>query len=199
MTDLAEMVQEAAEFGRTIRFRGRADIVALERARWRELERLSLEGDPETQAALNRFLVRHGHVLARIVSHNLVTTAGLNHTLTAALPNGAWFVGQKGAGTVSASDTMASHAGWSELSTYTQATRPALVLSTPSGGSANNTASLAIFTAPTGGLTFHGWLVVNTSNKGGATGTLYSAANHSSPQAIAAGSALRQTLTATAA
>ena len=198
MTDLAEMVQEAAEFGRTIRFRGRADIVALERSRWRELERLSLEGDPETQAALNRFLTRHGHVQARILSHNLVTTAGLNHTLTASLPNGSWYVGQKGTGTVSASDTMASHAGWLELTTYTQSTRPALTLSTPSGGSANNSASPAVFTAPTGGLTFYGWLVANSATKGGTTGTLYSAANHSSSQAITAGSALRQTLTATA-
>lgn len=198
MTDLAEMVQEAAEFGRTIRFRGRADIVALERSRWRELERLSLDGDLETQAALNRFLTRHGHVQARILSCNLVTTAGLNHTLTATLPNGSWYVGQKGTGTVSASDTMASHAGWSELTTYTQSTRLALTLSTPSGGSANNSASPAIFTAPTGGLTFYGWLVANNSTKGGTTGTLYSAANHSSSQAITAGSALRQTLTATA-
>lgn len=198
MTDLTAMVQEAAEFGRTIRFRGRAEVWGLEQRYWRELERLSLDGDPETQAALNRFLERYGHVRARILSHNLVTTAGLNHTLTATLPNGSWYVGQKGTGTVSASDTMASHAGWSELTTYTQATRPALTLSTPSGGSANNSAGPAIFTAPTGGLTFHGWLVANNSSKGGTTGTLYSAANHGSPQAIAAGSALRQTLTATA-
>ena len=75
----------------------------------------------------------------------------------------------------------------------------ALTLSAPSGGSANNSAGPAIFTAPTGGLTFYGWLVANNSSKGGTTGTLYSAANHGSPQAITAGSALRQTLTATAA
>ncbi len=197
MTDLTAMVQEAAEFGRRVRFRGRADIVSLERSHWRQLERLSLDGDPETQAALNRFLDRYGHVTARIASRNLVTTAGLNHTLSAALPNGSWFVGQKGAGAVSSSDTMASHAAWSELTTYTQTTRPALTLSTPSGGSASNSASPAIFTAPTGGLTFTGWFVVNSSGKGGTTGTLYSAANHGSAQAILAGSALRQTLSAT--
>lgn len=198
MTGLIQMVHEAAEFGRVVRLRGRADVIALERAHWRELERLSLEGDPETQAALNRFLDRRGHVLARTFSRNLVTTAGLNHTLSASLPNGAWFVGQKGAGAVSASDTMASHGAWSELTDYTQTTRPALTLSTPSGGSANNAAGPAIFTAPTGGMTFTGWFVANSSGKGGTTGTLYSAANHTAPQAILEGSALRQTLTATA-
>lgn len=197
MTDLAGMVQEAASFGRVVRFRGRAEVIGLERRHWRQLERLSLDGDAETQAALSRFLDRCGHVMARSVSRNLVTTAGLNYTLSTTLPNGSWYVGQKGSGTVAAADTMASHAGWSELTTYTQATRVALTLSTPSGGSANNSSGPAIFTAPTGGLTFHGWLLVNNSSKGGALGALYSAADHSAPQAIAAGSALRQTLTAT--
>jgi hypothetical protein len=196
MTDFAAFVREAAAAGMEVRFRGRAEIVAVGRAHWRELERLSLEGDPETQAALSRFLDQRGHVLARAVSRNLVTTAGKNYALSAILPNGSWFIAQKGAGTIAVGDTMASHAGWTELTTYTQATRPALTLSTPSAGSANNSANVAIFTAPTGGLTMNGWLLANSSTKGETASTLYSAADHSSPQAILAGAALRQSLTA---
>lgn len=197
MSDLSAIVQEAAAFGHEVRFRGMAEVYVLE-PRWqRELERLSLEGDPETQAALDRLLLTCGHPTARVRSNNLITTAGKNFALSAILPNGAWYVLQKGAGTIAAGDTMASHAGWSELTTYTQAARPALTLGTPAGGSADNSGAVAIFTAPTGGLTFNGWGIVNNASKGGTAGTLYSAADHSAPQAIAAGAALRQTLTAT--
>jgi len=196
MSDLAAMVQEAAVLGHEVRFRGMAEVYALERRWWRELERLSLEGDRDTQAALDRFLTACGHPVARVRSSNLITTAGKNFALSAILPNGSWYVLQKGTGTVASGDTMASHAGWAELTTYTQAARPALTLGTPVAGSADNSASVAIFTAPTGGLTFFGWGIVNNASKGGTTGTLYSAADHSSSQAVAAGAALRQTLTA---
>lgn len=179
-----------------VRFTGRSEVVAMPAKYWRELERLSLEGDPETQRALDR-LLNKGFVLRRAVARNLVTTAGKNYAGSTLLPNGSWFVGQKGSGSVSAADTMASHAAWTELTTYTQATRPALTLGSWSGGVADNSANPAIFTAPSGGLTFHGFFVVNASGKNGTTGTLYSVADHSGSQAISAGQALRQTLTAT--
>ena len=181
------------------RFRGRAEVIAVPRMWQAELERLSYEGDLDTQQRLNALLNKRGFVLRRASARNLVTTAGKNYAGALLLPNGTWFVGQKGSGAVSASDTMSSHAGWSELTTYTQAARPALTLGSWSAGVADNTSSPAIFTAPSGGLTFHGFIVVNNSTKGGTSGTLYSVADHSSPQAISAGLALRQTLTATVA
>ena len=45
-----------------------AEVYALERRYWRELERLSLEGDLETQAALDRFLLTCGRPVARVRS-----------------------------------------------------------------------------------------------------------------------------------
>jgi hypothetical protein len=180
-----------------VSFRGLAEVWSLPPDRWRELEQLSQGGDPDSQAALDRLVQRHGHLQSRVRSQNLTTTAGMNYAIPALLPNGSWFIGAKGAGAAAVGNTMSSHAGWSELTTYTQTARPALTLGTPSGGVASNSSNVALFTAPTGGMTFNGWFVCNSSTKGGATGTLISVADHSSPQALAAGIALRQTLTVT--
>ena len=180
-----------------IRFRGIAEIVALPQSCWREMERLSHGADPDTQAALDRFLRRHGHILHRVRSQNLTTTAGKNYAVPALLPNGSWFIGAKGTGTPVAGDIMASHAGWSEITTYTQTTRPALTLGAASGGVADNSGAVAVFTTPSAGLTYNGWFVVNSSTKGGTTGTMISVADHSSPQVLAAGGVLRQTIVAT--
>ena len=47
-------------------------------------------------------------------------------------------------------------------------------------------------------MTFTGWFLVNNATKGNTTtGTLISVANHASPQVLAAGIVLRQTLVAT--
>lgn len=180
----------------TVRFHGIADVVALPQRCWREMDRLSYGGDPDTQAALNRLLIQ-GHILHRVRSRNLTTTAGLNYAVPTLLPNGSWFIGAKGTGTPQVGDTMSSHATWSELTTYTQSTRPALTLGATSGGVASNSAAVALFTTPTGGLTFTGWFLVNNATKGNPTGTLISVANHASPQVLAAGIVLRQTLVAT--
>ena len=60
---------------------------------------------------------------------NLTVTTGLNKLLDATLKTGlaspAWYVLLKGNGTVVAGDTMASHSGWSELTPYSDANRPA--------------------------------------------------------------------------
>ncbi|MBX7106797.1 MAG: hypothetical protein K1X57_22165, partial [Gemmataceae bacterium] len=107
------------------------------------------------------------------------------------------FVLAKDAGAVANGNTMASHSPWLELTTYTQSTRPGLTMGAWSSGQADNSAAVAIYTTPAGGLTYGGWGVVDASTKGGATGNLISVANHGSPQALAAGVALRQTLVAT--
>ena len=113
-------------------------MVALPQNCWREMDRLSHRGDPDTQAALNRLLQQRGHICHRVRSRNLTTTAGLNYAVPALLPNRGWFIGVKGPGTPVVGDTMSSHGSWSELTTYTQSTRPALTLGTASGGVASN-------------------------------------------------------------
>jgi hypothetical protein len=87
------------------------------------MERLSLAADPESQAALNSLLDRRALRKGRLVARNLTTTAGLTNIGATYFPNGSWFVFPKGAGSVSAADTMASHAAWSEITAYQQPTR----------------------------------------------------------------------------
>ena len=104
--------------------------------------------------------------------HNLVTTAGLNDLLTQYFKGSAYtaafYVGVTGATpTFAAGDTMASHAGWTESSAYSQATRPALTLGTAASGSIDNSASKAQFSI--NGTAF----LVTNSTKGDTTGTLY--------------------------
>lgn len=190
-------VDELGAAGLPVRFRGIAEVVAVPQAHWRDLDRLSREADPDTQVALDRFLKRYGHVQSRVRSANLITDVGLNVAGGLIFPAGKWFVLAKGTGSPSNSDTMASHAGWSELTTYTQSTRPALTLGSWSGGVADNSAAVAIFTTPLAGLTYYGWGVVDAAAKGGTSGSLISVADHGSPQALSGGVALRQTLVAT--
>ena len=59
---------------------------------------------------------------------NLVVTTGKNDLLNkyflGSAYTAAFYVGLKGTGTIAAGDTMASHAGWSEITGYSNATRP---------------------------------------------------------------------------
>lgn len=109
--------------------------------------------------------------------HNLVTEAGRTYLTGAGLLGAAalaaWYVGlTDGTPTVAAGDTMAAHPGWSEVTAYSEATRP--VWSGVAGGtpgSATNSAARAVFTA-NAGATIGGLFLSSDSTKGGAAGTL---------------------------
>lgn len=110
---------------------------------------------------------------------NLVVATGLNElisqTFKASSYTAAWYVGlTDSTPTVAAGDTMASHAGWVEVTDYSEGTRPALTLGTVSGGSANNSASKATFSI-NGTATIGGCFVANNSTKGGTSGVLFGA------------------------
>jgi hypothetical protein len=109
-----------------------------------------------------------------------------------------WGVGLKGTGTALAADTMSSHSSWSEITDYTQSTRPAIVLGTPSAGSVDNTASKADFSI-NGTTTIYGAFLVNASAKGGTGGTLYGVVDFGSSRAVISGDTLTVTVTLTAA
>lgn len=109
---------------------------------------------------------------------NLVTDEGLNYLLDAGLSAGtpvtSWFVGLTGASpTVAAGDTMASHAGWTEVVAYTEATRPAWTDGGVTAKSVSNSGSPATFTINANGTGIGGAFLVSNSTKGGSTGTLY--------------------------
>lgn len=136
---------------------------------------------------------------------NLVTNAGLDDLLDKYLKGSAYtasfFVGlTDGTPTTAAADTMASHAGWVEVTAYDEATRPALTLGAVSGQSVSNTASKADFTVSTNGTTIGGGFITTVNTKGGTTGTLYSvAAFAAGNKALDDGDTLSVTVTLTAA
>src|SRR5574343_541174 len=70
--------------------------------------------------------------------HNTVTTEGKNKVLSTAFDGDTqittWYLGLKGTGSAAAGDTLASHAGWTELTGYT-GNRGAITFGTASSGS----------------------------------------------------------------
>jgi len=139
-------------------------------------------------------------------NHNLVVNVGLQDMnaqyFTGSAYTAAWYLGLYGAGasnTPAAGDTMSSHAGWTEVTAYSQSTRPACTFGTPTTANpsvATNSASAATFSI--NGTTTVGGAFLTTSNtKGGTTGTLFSAADFSSPgdRSVVSGDTLTVTYT----
>lgn len=121
---------------------------------------------------------------------NLVVNVGLKDMnekyFTGSAYTAAFFIGLYGpaaSSTPAAGDTMASHAGWTEVTAYSNATRPAAVFGTATTASPSvisNALSPAVFhingTATVGGL-----FLTTSDTKGGSTGTLFSAADLDAP------------------
>lgn len=110
----------------------------------------------------------------------LVVTAGLNKLLDATFKTGlaspAWYVGLvDGAGTpvIVAADTMASHAGWSENTAYTEAVRQTWTPGTIASAAVSNAASQAIFSCNADGTIYGVFLTDTDAISPGNTGTLY--------------------------
>ena len=137
---------------------------------------------------------------------NLVVNVGLQYmcgtALTSVTQITSWFIGLYGSGATNspaAGDTMSSHAGWTEVTAYSQATRVACTFATATTANpsvATNSASVAAFTI-NGTTTVGGAFLVSNSTKGGTTGTLFSAADFSSPgdRAVTSGDTLNVTYT----
>ncbi len=130
--------------------------------------------------------------------YNLVVTEGkntlLDRLLTSAPPAITWYVGLKGAGAVAASDTMASHPGWSELTPYSNANRPTYQPGTISGGSVDNSANKAVFNI-NASATVAGAFLTSNNTKGGTTGVLYGAGDFSASRDVVNGDTLNVTVT----
>lgn len=132
-------------------------------------------------------------------AENLLATVGANDLLTqyfkGSAYTAAYYVGLKGTGTFAATDTMASHSGWSEVNPYSGA-RPTPTWGTASAGSL---ASTAIAFAITASATVAGAFLTTNSTAGGTTGTLYSAADFAASRSVLSGDTLNVTITVTAA
>ena len=138
---------------------------------------------------------RWGRLKWAVHGHNLVTTAGLNKLLDACFKTGlaspAWYVLLKGTGSAAAGDTLASHAGWSELSNYS-GNRPSLTLGTIASGSVSNSASKASFSV-TGSMDVYGAGVCDADT--GTSGTLYGAGDFASNRSVISGDTLNVQVT----
>jgi hypothetical protein len=137
---------------------------------------------------------------------NLVVNEGLQDMnakyFTGTTYTAAWYLGLYGAGasnTPAAGDTMASHAGWTEVVAYSQATRPACTFGTPTTANpsvATNSASPATFSI-NGTTTVGGAFLTSNNTKSGTTGILFSAADFSAPgdRSVVSGDTLSVTYT----
>jgi hypothetical protein len=113
-----------------------------------------------------------------------------------------WYLGLYGAGASNnpaAGDTMASHAGWTEVTAYSQATRPVCTFGVPTTANpsvATNSASPAAFSI-NASTVVGGAFLTNNNVKGGTTGILFSAADFSSPgdRTVVSGDTLTVTYT----
>lgn len=114
----------------------------------------------------------------------------------------AWYIGLYGAGASNnpaAGDTAASHAGWTEIVPYSNATRPACTFGTATTASTSvttNSASPAAF-AINATATVGGAFLISNSTKSGTTGTLFSASDFAAPgdRVVASGDTLNVTYT----
>lgn len=123
-------------------------------------------------------------------SHNLVVNVGLADMNTKYFKGSgytaAWYVGVYGpaaSNNPSSTDTMASHAGWTEVTAYSNATRPAATFggaTTADPSVIANSASPAQFlinaSANVGGA-----FLTSGDSPGGSSGTLFSASDFAAP------------------
>jgi len=133
---------------------------------------------------------KDGNLKWEAQSKNLVVNVGLQYMAGSALTSvtqiTTWYLGLYGAGasnTPAAGDTMSSHAGWTEVVAYSNATRVAATFVTATAANPSvvtNTASPATFNI-NGTTTVGGAFLTSGSAKGGTAGTLFSAADFGSP------------------
>lgn len=137
---------------------------------------------------------------------NLVVNQGLQDMnakyFTGSSYSATWYLGLYGAASSNnpvAGDTAASHAGFTEITPYSNSTRPTCTFGTPTTANpsvATNSASTAQFTI-NATATVGGAFLISNSTKGGTSGVLFSASDFQSPgdRTVASGDTLNVTYT----
>jgi len=139
---------------------------------------------------------------------NLVVNVGkadmLNKYFAGSSYTSAWYLGLVNTGpTYNAADTMASHAGWTEVTAYSNSTRPAAGFTanaTGTGGGAGTAGTGSISTPATafninGTATVAGAFLTTNSTISGTTGTLFSAGSFGTARSVLSGDVLNVTWT----
>jgi hypothetical protein len=139
-------------------------------------------------------------------NHNLVVNVGLKDMndkyFTGSAYTAAWYIGLYGAAATNdpaAGDTMASHAGWTEVTDYSEANRPTATFAaatTADPSVITNSASVAVFSI-NGTTTVGGAFLTSDDTKSGTTGVLFSASDFAAPgdRAVVSGDVINVTYT----
>jgi len=132
-----------------------------------------------------------GNLKWEVKEHNLVVNEGLQDMntkyFTGSGYTATWYLGLYGAAASNnpaAGDTMASHAGWTEVTAYSQATRPQAVFGTATTADPsviNNSGSPAVYTINATTTVGGAFLTSSNDKVTGNTGTLFSAVDFSAP------------------
>jgi hypothetical protein len=133
---------------------------------------------------------KEGNLKWKAESKNLVVNVGLQSMNAVYFASGTqittWYIGLYGAASSNnpaAGDTMASHAGWTEETGYSNATRPTCTFGTATTADPSvitNSLSPASFNI-NATATIGGAFLTSNDTKGGTTGTLFSAADFQAP------------------
>ena len=149
---------------------------------------------------------KDGNIKWSAKSHNLVVNVGLQDMnakfFSGSSYTAAWYIGIYGAAasnTPAAGDTMSSHGGWTENTSYSQATRPVCTFGTATTADPSvitNSASPATFSI-NATTTVGGAFLTSNNTKGGTTGILFSASDFSSPgdRSVVSGDSVNVTYT----
>ena len=147
-----------------------------------------------------------GNLKWEMGGHNLVVNQGLQDMnakyFTGVNYTAAWYIGLYGAASSNnptATDTAASHPGFTEITPYSNATRPACSFGSATSADPSvitNSLSPAAFTI-NGTATVGGAFLISNNTKGGTTGILFSASDFQAPgdRVVASGDTLNVTYT----
>ena len=152
-----------------------------------------------------RFVVEHldrdGNLKAKYEFPNGIVDEGLNHILDTEFGGGAqvgtWYIGlidNSGFSALSDADTLSSHSGWTEFTSYTESARVEWVDDAAASRSKTNS-STANFSVNATGNVYGIFVSSNSVKSTGTTGTLWSTAAFSSVVATANGDTLKVTYT----
>lgn len=128
--------------------------------------------------------------------HNAATTAGLNYLLDAAFRAQTavttWYIGlidNAGFTALAAADTMSSHAGWAEFTSYSETTRQAWTIANAAASGSLTSSATTTFTISADG-TLRGLFLASSGTKSGTTGTLWATATEANTRDVTNGQSL---------
>jgi len=150
-------------------------------------------------------LDRFGRTKGRYEMPNGIVNEGKNRILDVMfndgvqIANSSWFIGlvdNSGFSTLADTDTMASHAGWNEFTSYSEANRVAWGSGAAASQSTTNSTPATFNISGSG--TVKGVLVTTNNTKGGTSGVLWATALFAADVPVSNGDQLKVTYTVSA-